>query len=205
MRWFAAFSGWITAAALLGWVLGLVYFSQQVPETSQPLPVMPADAIVVLTGGAARVQEGLELMERGMAQHMLISGVGEGVTMPDLLKLHANPRTQKALEKLHAEGKVTLGYGALNTVGNAVETARWAQDKKVESLYLVTAYYHLPRASMELAHALPTVVQRPYPVFPPTVADPWQEQKLLLIEYHKYLLAFWRMMLTKPVVEAKHG
>lgn len=70
----------------LVWASGLYRFSQLIP---QPLPdnQVATDAIVVLTGGAGRVGEGLSLLERGLAKKLFVSGVYRGVDVQELLKV----------------------------------------------------------------------------------------------------------------------
>src|SRR6266851_1239294 len=53
---------------------------------------------------------------------------------------------------------------SLNTLGNAVETKRWAESRGFRSLIVVTSNYHMPRALAELAHQLPDVALVPFPV-----------------------------------------
>jgi len=50
---------------------------------------------------------------------------------------------------------VDLDYTAVNTIGNAVETRRWALNHGFHSLVVVTSNYHMPRAMLELSHQLP--------------------------------------------------
>ena len=50
---------------------------------------------------------------------------------------------------------VDLGYAALDTIGNADETRRWAEALHYDSLIVVTASYHMPRSLAELARAMP--------------------------------------------------
>ena len=45
---------------------------------------------------------------------------------------------------------VDLGFTAADTVGNARETATWAKSMGYDSLIVVTADYHMPRAMLEL-------------------------------------------------------
>ena len=42
--------------------------------------VEPLNGIVVITGGQARIQKGLEMLSEGKANKMLISGVGQGIS-----------------------------------------------------------------------------------------------------------------------------
>jgi uncharacterized SAM-binding protein YcdF (DUF218 family) len=199
--------GYGVAVAFLAWLAGFALFLRQVPEAPQPVPVDRADAIVVLTGGAARVTEGLELIERGLADKLLISGVGKGVTVKDVLANHAKGRIRDALEKMAKEKRIDLGYDAQNTTGNALEVADWVKSNEVQRFYLVTAYYHLPRALLELGHALPEASILPYAVFPfedkGELPSRWTAYRLLWGEYHKYGLSIWRLYIHPYLEEIR--
>lgn len=171
----------------LVWASGLYRFSQLIP---QPLPdnQVATDAIVVPTGGAGRVGEGLSLLERGLAKKLFVSGVYRGVDVQELLKV-----ARRAPGNL--ECCVALGYAEDNTRGNARETADWMRRENISSIRIVTASYHMPRSLLEFRRALPADVRIvPHPVFPdgfPT--ESWwrnvSAMRLAISEYHKYLLA----------------
>ena len=177
----------IASLVFLAWCIGLHHFSRLIPV---PLPRtdITTDAIVVLTGGAGRVGEGLSLLERGLGRKLFVSGVYRGVDVRELLKLAQ--RTPGNLECC-----IALGYAADNTKGNASETAEWIRRENIGSVRIVTASYHMPRSLLEFRQVLPRGVRIvPHPVFPegfPSVSW-WREFgsiQLAISEYHKYLLA----------------
>jgi len=95
---------------------------------------------------------------------------------------------------------VDLDHVALDTIGNAVETKRWAREKEVKSLIIVTSDFHLPRAMAEIAHELPDVKLVPFPVVSDRVrVETWWSNpataRLLFLEYLKYMVALARMRL----------
>ncbi len=172
--------------ALLGLAVGFVVFTQTLP--SEPSgDRRKSDAIVVLTGGGARVAEGLRLLARGEADRLLISGVHPDTQLEALLALA--PEVPAALS-----ARITLDRAATDTVGNARETAEWVRDGDIDSLRVVTAAYHMPRSLLELRRSLPEVELIPHPVFPDGVEQRrwWtssQTTSLLMQEYLKYLVA----------------
>ena len=172
----------------VAWLAGLLVFATTIPDRVED-PDSTTDAIVVLTGGSERITVGLELLEAKRARKMLISGVYQGVEVPELLK-QARPG-QRSLECC-----IVLGYAADSTVGNAAETAAWMARERFTSLRLVTAAYHMRRSLLELRGAMPKVRIVPHPVFPASVkADWWRwpgTAQLLVNEYNKYLLALGR-------------
>ncbi len=72
----------LLALSLLGWMLGFVWFAVFLP---QPLDGRRTDAIVVLTGGAGRIDRGIALLEDKAAKRMLISGVDRSESFDHLI------------------------------------------------------------------------------------------------------------------------
>ncbi len=157
------------------WAVGFLWFAMALP---QPAGAQKTDAIVVPTGGGGRIQRGLELLEKGEAPRMLVTGVGEEVKPNEFAVEYKVPAQTMAC-------CVTLGFDALDTRGNARETSEWVAARKVRSLRLVTSDWHMRRAALELENALPegTTVLRDAVRTKPAL---WT----LFLEYHK-LLATW--------------
>jgi uncharacterized SAM-binding protein YcdF (DUF218 family) len=133
------------------------------------------DAIVVLTGGAKRLERGIDLLERGRAQRMLISGV-ERTVRPRELALRY--RTEQAL----FDCCIDLGREAVDTRSNAEETAAWIERHKFKSVRLVTTDWHMPRARLEIGRTTDGLS---------VVADAIQSSpsfRTLFLEYNKYIL-----------------
>jgi uncharacterized SAM-binding protein YcdF (DUF218 family) len=171
-------------------ILQFALFAHQVATTKVPARAQ-ADAIVVLTGGQERVSEAVRLLEEGRGKRLLISGVHPGTTRKQLA---AVTESAKPLE----EGSVELDRVALNTAGNAAETASWVNKNGFNSLLVVTSAYHLPRATAELSGALPDVNLIGYPVFAKDLKlDAWHTKpatiRLLIREYVKYTIARLRI------------
>jgi uncharacterized SAM-binding protein YcdF (DUF218 family) len=180
---------------LLAYVGGLVWFGLGLP-TRVADETTTTDAIVVLTGGSYRLQTGFRLLEAGQARHLLVSGVHRGVEPAELLAIA--PLRRDLLECC-----VTLGYEAEDTITNAAETAEWAAANRVQSLRLVTAGYHMPRAVLELSRSLPGVVIVPHPVFPPgfDLSRPTPGSLLLLLSEYNKLLGAWLRHLAADSLE----
>jgi uncharacterized SAM-binding protein YcdF (DUF218 family) len=150
-----------------------------------------ADGIVVLTGGASRVEDAVELLASGHGKRLLISGVHRMTSARDL------SRTVPRFERL-VDCCVDLDYFAVNTLGNAAETQRWTREQNFRSLIVVTSSYHMPRAMAELSHRLPEVDLVPFPVVSDKLrVEPWWESlptaRLVLSEYLKFMVAKVRM------------
>ncbi len=169
------------------WAGGLLRFVAALPDRPEA-PGRKTDAVVVLTGGADRVAEGVRLLQEGKAPVLFVSGVGEGVTVVRLLEL-AGDGANTALACC-----IELGHAAQDTVGNAAEVAVWAAERKARSLRIVTAAYHLPRALHLLRRTAPGIEMLTHPVVPGTLKlEQWWRwpgtREVLLRAYHKYMLA----------------
>ncbi|MEE9432659.1 MAG: YdcF family protein [Sphingorhabdus sp.] len=135
----------ILAASLLFWLLGFALFALTLP---QPAPLSESGGVVVLTGGAKRIDRALEVVEAGKAKRLLISGVDRDVRPKELAAEYG--RSEKLFECC-----IDLGFQSVDTRSNALETARWAARNNIESLRLVTHDWHMRRARLELDQALP--------------------------------------------------
>jgi uncharacterized SAM-binding protein YcdF (DUF218 family) len=133
------------AFTLLAWILGFAWFALLLP---QPAPISATDGVVVLTGGAHRIDRGLEILESGKSKKLLISGVDRDVKPPELEAQY--PKSAKYFKCC-----IALGFQSVDTRSNALETAAWAKQNKMTSLRLVTHDWHMRRARFELDRALP--------------------------------------------------
>jgi uncharacterized SAM-binding protein YcdF (DUF218 family) len=181
--------------AATAWVGGFVAFAGAIPQQMPPAET-ETDAIVVLTGGSLRLDEGLALLEAGAAERLFVSGVHRGVDVEELLRLQ-----KRAPDRLSC--CITLGHDAANTVGNARETASWARRNGVRSIRLVTAGYHMPRSLLEFRGAMPEVTILPHPVSPENVkTELWYRYPgtalLIADEYTKFLWVWVRQFLAGP-------
>ena len=149
-----------------------------------------ADGIVVLTGGASRISDAIELLAAGRGKRLLISGANRATTSGEISRLNPD-----------YGGIVSCCVDfdrSLNTLGNAIETKHWAESRGFRSLIVVTSSYHMPRAIAEIAHQLPDVALLPFPVIADKLhAEPWWTRgttmKLMFSEYLKYVVARMRI------------
>ena len=167
----------LAAIALLAGFAGFVAAAHR-----EPAALPPVDGIVVLTGGAERVETGLRLLAADRGRLLLISGVAHGAGLDGLLH-------RAGLEDGPIDARITLGRTATTTLGNAEETAEWVRTHPVQSLIVVTAGFHMPRAMLELRRALPPIPLYPMPVQPQAMGK-FSSARILAAEYVK-LLAAW--------------
>ncbi|AQS42217.1 MAG: Hypothetical protein BHV28_15370 [Candidatus Tokpelaia hoelldobleri] len=164
---------------------GFVYFCEHISRIKAPLPLPVSDGILVLTGGRSRLETGIELLERGRGRRLLISGVNPQTSRDSLMRI---TQTDPAL----FECCVDLGRDALNTSGNAEESAAWVQEHGYHRVYVVTNNYHMPRALKELRRSMPGIDFIPYPVVQEAAVEESalqfvERQRVLMGEYVKFL------------------
>ena len=162
----------LSGFALL-YVLGYALFAVMLPR---PADDRATDAIVVLTGGANRMERGLDLLQRHRAQRMLVSGVDRTVRPVDLANQYPGRGPLFAC-------CIDLGRESVDTRSNAEEVARWLKKRNLHSVRLVTTDWHMPRARFELSRQLGGKVN----VLGDAVESNPSFQQLFR-EYNKYLL-----------------
>jgi uncharacterized SAM-binding protein YcdF (DUF218 family) len=175
----------IVAGIAILYIAGFLLFIFTLPSATSP--AQRADGIVALTGGNARVDAAVALLERGAGRRLLITGVHPTTTKAELRLLsHGGRRFDCCTD---------LGHVAENTRGNAEEAAAWAHTHRYKSLIIVTAAYHMPRSLTEFQAAMPKERLVAYPVEPDgaDLQGWWHDPAALHLlhnEYAKYLASF---------------
>jgi len=185
----------LIALAALG--IGFVVFANAVLSEAPVSQPHKADGIVALTGTQQRISVAAELLARGLAKRLLVTGVNRQATGEEIRRL-----TQ--LDQRLFDCCVDLGYEAQNTIGNAEETRAWVQQHGFTSLIVVTSSYHMPRTLVELGRVMPDVELIPYPVaFGQARDGAWWTNpalvRLLVAEYLKFLPSAARYALARLV------
>jgi uncharacterized SAM-binding protein YcdF (DUF218 family) len=157
------------------WALGFALFALTLPRPASDTLV--TDGIVVLTGGAGRLERGVSLLAAHRAKRLFVSGADRTVRKAELA---ARTHSPQAL----FDCCVDLGQDSVDTRSNARETADWVRSHDIHSLRLVTTDWHMPRAHADLNRALGGTHVR---VVPDAVrSEPGFAT--LFTEYHKYVL-----------------
>lgn len=179
----------IILAGFIWWIIFLFnilpknYYSKTFPDSSYDT------GIVVLTGGKMRIERGMEILQKGYAEKMFISGV----FMPS--EIETKFRIEKSKKDL-LDCCINFGAKAKNTIENAVEVNQWLSDNsEIIKIILITSYYHLPRSILMFEKK----IDRNLEVFPVPAVEkvnlleqPFFHIKLITSEYFKviYTLLF---------------
>lgn len=185
---------------------GFALFATHVSQLSTPRNPKAADAIIVLTGGQARLDAAIRLLKSGKGERLLISGVHPSTSSRTL---QAATGGDKALFSCC----IDIDRAALDTIGNAEESAKWVRTHAYGRVILVTNNYHMPRSLLEMGRLLDTEELDPYPVVNSKLDNGgWIKRpdalRVLFTEYNKYLAALARGVLPhqpaggEPVMNA---
>lgn len=162
------------AFVVMLYALAFLAFAVSLP---QPLGRTETDAVLVPTGGAGRIQRGLQVLRKGEAPVLFVSGVDPEVTAEEFAE-------QFDVSQREMECCVTLGKLAVDTRSNAGEAAQWLASNDYRTVRLVTTDWHMRRAAAEMRDALPGHISLIEDAVP---SDPDLGQ--LFLEYNKLLAA----------------
>ena len=141
--------------------------------------------IVALTGGRNRIEPAVKLLNKGLGERMLISGVKPGTKVQTI--------TSRENVELSTDKPVDLGYKATDTVGNAKEVKNWANLYGMQKIYVVTSFYHIPRSQLELEREIPDKDLSFIAANTPFVSQKWKNWRstyFLAKEYIKFLIVY---------------
>lgn len=174
---------------------GLLRFADTVAGLTPP-EKPKADAVVVLTGGTQRIDQAVNLLETGTGQRLLISGVHPDTSAARIREMTRAPQSLFVC-------CVDLGYDAIDTVGNALETAKWVHAHGYRRVLVVTSNYHMPRSLLELHRIDPDTHYVGYPiVYTDLKSENWMAMpevvKAMISEYVKLVGATIRAHLFTP-------
>ena len=160
---------------LLLYILGFAFFAVTLGKPA-PATTPATDAAVVLTGGAGRIEHGMQVLRDGEAKRLLVAGADPLVTKADMAhRLHGSEALLKCC--------VDLGSESVDTRSNAEEADRWLGAHRFHSLRLITSDWHMRRARYEFSKVLGSRYQ--------LVTDAVRTEPsflLLFSEYNKYIL-----------------
>lgn len=142
------------------------------------------DAIVVLTGGRGRVEEGLRLYREKKGRWLLFIGVDPAVKKEDLLRGYKGDQ--------HTDG-IILEKVSRNTLENAIYGRDLILKRDIRSIRLITSRYHMKRATLLFRNLLPKYVAiYPHPVDSKNLKEEWWNDqgsfRLLFTEFYKYCM-----------------
>ena len=154
--------------------------------------------IVILTGGANRIKDGLKIIEnfknsKIINYKILVSGTGMGFTK-NSLKKKLGPNFNSQL----IQCCIDLDDVSKNTLTNASETFKWTIRNNIKEFILITSNYHMPRAVLEFKNVMPNLEIYTYAITPTkhnieNWLSSYQTFSLVFTEYCKFIIAGLRI------------
>ncbi len=115
---------------VLLWIIGFAWFAIDLPRPAAN--DAHTGSVVVLTGGAGRIDRALDILAAKSAGRLLISGVDRDVKSKELAAEYDRPGDL-------FDCCIDLGFQAVDTRSNALEIARWGARRGDKSVRLVTS------------------------------------------------------------------
>ena len=159
---------------------------------------MESPNIVILTGGANRIKDGLKIIQdfknsKNINYKILVSGTGMGFTKSSLKK-KLGPNFNSQL----IQCCIDLDGVSKNTLTNASETFKWTSKNDIKEFILITSNYHMPRAILEFKNVMPNLKIYTYAITPKkhdieNWLSSYQTFSLVFTEYCKFIIAGLRI------------
>lgn len=154
--------------------------------------------IVILTGGANRIKDGLKIIEdfknsKNIIYKILVSGTGIGFTKSSLKKKLGENFNSQLIQCC-----IDLDGVSKNTLTNASETFKWTSKNDIKEFILITSNYHMPRAILEFKNVMPNLKIYTYAITPKkhdieNWLSSYQTFSLVFTEYCKFIIAGLRI------------
>lgn len=197
LNYFLAIS---SMAFVIFWLGSFIIFHQMI--RSYPVDmVTKTDAVVVLTGGRNRIAEAVKLYNQGLAETLIISGVGPKVNLKQI-----EQKNKTSVDRLPQH--VIIGNEATNTIENAIEVNEAIRRNNLRSIRLVTSNYHMPRSEAEILAQNHDLIIIRHPVYSQNVSRKWWKRwnsfYLIASEFHKFIYVYMKNFYYR-IVEQKEA
>jgi uncharacterized SAM-binding protein YcdF (DUF218 family) len=181
----------IAILVFAAYAAGFVWFAFDLTDENK-YPDTRTDAIIALTGERFRITSSIEELSHGRSPKLFISGIYEDApinrVIDQTLDRLGKPRKNSLRAKIETEDKAT------STLENAIETSHWIKANNIESIRLMTSFYHMPRSELIFKRYMPELVIVPHPIkVPGEGANPFESRRmfsLALSEYNKFLVVY---------------
>ncbi len=181
--------------SLIGlWILGLLFFVYIIQSDVYKNNTQ-TEAIIVLTGGAFRIETGIDLYRNKHAKYLYISGVNPTTNIVNRVK-------SNGLKDEDLDCCVVIEQLAKDTNDNALYATKWLHKNDIHTATIVTANYHMPRSMTEFELLNWDVKFYPFSIDPESVIfDRWWfwdgSRQLIVEEYNKFLYAGFKLCFAK--------
>jgi uncharacterized SAM-binding protein YcdF (DUF218 family) len=150
------------------------------------------DAVVVLSGGLGRVEEGLKLFKANKGEYLVISGVDRDSDINSIFFLH-NP-----VDFVDKE-RIILEKSSASTFENARNVKEIVDRHGFKSIILITSVYHIKRAGFTFLRVFTNDVE----IYYHTVSTEnfneqgwWKDRNSILLILTEFIKFFWYRLLS---------
>ena len=174
--------------------IGFIIFAYKL-NYEDTTPNEPTDAIIVLTGESKRITDSIKELAKNNSNKLFISGIYKQSSLENLInKTIQDLQNEKSLKISPQSLKSRISMGrAENTIENGLESASWIQKNNINSIRLMTSYYHMPRSKLIFEKYIPHIKIIEHPILfgekKPSIFDK-NVFKVLFSEYNKYIITY---------------
>ena len=182
-------------ATTFAYLIGFVIFAYSLNFTDKS-PNEKTDAIIVLTGETKRITDSIREFAKGNASKLFISGIHKQSSLEKLIDKTISDLQKEGVLKTTKENlKARISTGrAENTIENGLESANWIRNNHIESVRLITSYYHMPRSRLIFEKYIPEIKIIEHPITfadkKPNIFSNSRQLRLTFSEYNKYILTY---------------
>ncbi|MDC3090763.1 YdcF family protein [Rickettsiales bacterium] len=145
------FLAFLLIVSVFWWFFYLLkIFPEKYYANTDNLTMNPKSAIIVLTGGKGRFEKGLSILKSDISERLFVSGVFPGL---DIKSKYISDDDESELFNCC----IYYGNEAINTNQNADEVKKWIENYPINTIFLVSSYYHLPRSKIIFENKMPGV------------------------------------------------
>ncbi len=150
------------------------------------------DAVVVLSGGLGRVEEGLKLLKDGKGEYLIIAGVDKKSDIKSIFFLH-DP------VDFVDNRRIILEKSSSSTFENARDVKKIIDKRGFKSIILITSGYHIKRAGFTFSRVFTDDVK----IFYHTVSTEnfdekkwWKDRNSMLLLLTEFVKFYWYRLLS---------
>jgi uncharacterized SAM-binding protein YcdF (DUF218 family) len=150
------------------------------------------DAVVVLSGGLGRVEEGLKLLKAGKGEYLIISGVDKDSDISSIFFLH------DPVDFIDNK-RIILEKSSSSTFENARDVKMIVDSRGFKSIILITSAYHIKRAGFTFSRVFTDDVE----IFYHTVSTKnfneeawWRDSNSTLLLLTEFVKFYWYRLLS---------
>ena len=119
-------------------IIGYFFYFIPIIYKTYDLP-KNVEGIAVLTGGKGRIEKALSIFNNYPKSKLIISGVHKKVSLNNIIS-----------SSNYNKNGIFIDKQSESTLQNAIAIVRWANERSLTHILIITSYYHMPRSMLLL-------------------------------------------------------